>query len=256
MKCLLVLTIFFARSLVLAACPSPFAVAASEHFWFQDRDLFQLYDSEIRDLKKNNADQKALSIAIQAKNIEALSEFSTSSMNFDPFDPQSTLPSKSQAQKILKELRSNPVIGDTAQGHYDATAETGFCFGRAAFVHFALLKLGVKPEHISKIFVMGGLYRDGTGWDYHVATAALGAEGQWWVIDSLVDDVLPLQAWMQQVSKWDGNRINPRIRYYFTAATKFQPIYGTYEAPRLRSPIYKGYFENLAAWYANNTCQK
>lgn len=242
----------FCAHLVAAECPSPFADAASTHFWFNDRNLFQLYRAETRGIK----DAGALSGVLQARNKQALAKFLVEKMPLNLLETPSVRPTRSQAQEILQSAFSHPVIGDSAAKKYDTYSETGFCFGRAAFVHLALLNMGVKPEHIAKVFVMGGLYREGVGWDYHVATTVLSSEGHWLVIDTLAGEVLSLQSWMKKVSEWDGNRVHPKLRFYFTEATKFLPLSGTYESARLASPIYKGYFVDLEKWYAKNVCQK
>jgi hypothetical protein len=101
------------------------------------------------------------------------------------------------------------------------------------------------------------LFNDGVGWDYHVATAFQDSLGFWWVVDSLLTEVYGLKQWTKKISNWDGDRVNPRLRYYFSDAYKFQPQQGYYSLNRLNSPLYKGYFQDLFKWYrASQNCIK
>lgn len=156
-----------------------------------------------------------------------------------------------KAKKIFNSTFTHPVVGKKFASKYDLKSqEIGFCFGRAAYVHFELIKAGVSATNIVKIFAMGGLYRDNVGWDYHVATAVQEELGTWLVIDSLNDEVLDLQSWINKVSKWDGNRVNPKLRFYFTDPNKFQATSGFYNNEKFNLPLYKGYFKDLLKWYS------
>jgi 3-methyladenine DNA glycosylase AlkD len=82
-----------------------------------------------------------------------------------------------------------------------------------------------------------------------VATAYQDNLGFWWVVDSLLPEVLGIEMWMQQISKWDGDKQNPRLRYYFTEANKFQPQPGYYNQKSFNLWFYNGYFRDLLNWY-------
>ncbi len=238
----------------LKSCELPFFLPVSTSLPVFDLDLFQIYENEIKELK--SLQKAALSAALQAKNQAAIAEFYNKNKSVEALTSQTDRPKKNQTKQILQSLINHPVIGEKAAQKYDPANEIGFCFGRAAYVHFQLLRLGVNPQHIAKVFVMGGLFRAGVGWEYHVATIVQDKSGTWLVIDSLVDEVLTLENWMRTVSQWDSNRLFPKLRFYFMDASKFQPTRGSYEATRLYSPIYRGYFKDLLLWFAAENCLK
>ncbi|MEQ1722483.1 MAG: hypothetical protein ABL930_04860 [Pseudobdellovibrio sp.] len=236
----ILVSLLIASALAHAECISLHSVTQKSNIT-KDSDLFKIYDSEVK-ISKN----------IQEKNISALENF------LKEHASTSGALTKKQAEPILLSISNHPVVGDSAADKYNTNQEVGYCFGRAAYVHFELLKAGVLDKNITKIFAMGGLYRDNVGWDYHMATAFQDVNSDWWVIDNLTgNELLSIKDWMSQVSKWDGNRKDPRLRFYFTDAAKFLPIKGSYSLKRFNSPIYHGYFKDLLNRYSDkNNCIK
>lgn len=221
------------------ACADPFLQAAPAQFSLYDSDLFELYQNELSQFKSVESSKAAVSLAIQSQNQTDLNKFFQASSKSKGI-------SFATATEILKSISVHPVIGQKAAFKYDPTNEIGFCFGRAAYVHLELLKLGVSPQAMAKIFVMGGIYVDNTAWDFHVATIVQDERGNWMVIDSLFESILPMSDWMFEVAKWDANRQFPMMRFYVTNAAKFQPMRGSYNTEHFHSPLYKRYFEDLS----------
>lgn len=223
-------------------CRSPLKEYAASPLSYADTDLFKIYSEELKILKSSGANEETLSSALQIKN----------KLEFQNLKKRS--PSRGVkievAEALLKSIASHPVVSAKALLRYDPTSQTGFCFGRAAYVHIELMRAGATLEDVVKIFVMGGLYVDDIGWDYHVATAVRSEQGAWLVIDSLFDKVLTIDDWMYEVAKWDADKVHPKVRFYATNAAKFQPTIGSYESQTISSVIYQKYFEDLTNWYA------
>ena len=219
----------------------------------QDENLFTKYDQEVEAIKQTlplnlslTEQKKLISKQIDELNQKSLQSFLVKASKFSLFSRLS----QKTGEQILKKLATHPIAGEQALAKYGENAtEIGFCFGRATFVHLELLRAGIQAEKIVKIFAVGGLFNQGVGWDYHVATAFQDNLGFWWVVDSLLTEVYGLQQWMQKISEWDGDQVNPRLRYYFSDAYKFQPQAGYYSLSRFNSDLYRGYFKDLFKWY-------
>lgn len=198
--------------------------------------------SAVRKLKTSNAGQ-----FLQAVNKKLIQELMTA-----PATKSIGTSNELEAASIHRMMPDHSVIGDTASRKYDDSSQSiGFCFGRAAFVHWELLRRGVKPENIRKLFVVGGLFRNGFRWDYHVATAVRNSAGGWLVIDSSQTEVLPVDEWFKEIFKFAIGEDFMFTRLYFTTAEKFLPLPGAYSDDVLQNSIYKGYFQDLKVWFAN-----
>jgi len=147
-------------------------------------------------------------------------------------------------EKVFTTLVAHPVARVDAVTKYDKRGDVGFCFGRAMLVHSLLLKEGVRPEQIAKIFAVGKLLYKKQLWDFHMATLVRG-EGTWWVVDSLFDKILPHAEWMRRVALFGINREHPEARFFVTDPRKFQPAYAAYRAYDLREPELEEYFNAL-----------
>ena len=262
----LVLALFLAVALAsvqlnASDCISPESLLGFDVMKRPDQNLFSRYDQEVEAIKQTlpaglgmGERKKLISKQIFELNQSGLQEFlvkNSGSSIFSSLD-------KKAGEEILKNLSLHPVAGDHALSKYGENAiEIGFCFGRAAYVHLELLRKGIAAEKIAKIFAIGGLFNDGVGWDYHMATAYQDNLGFWWVVDSLLTEVYGPQQWIQKISNWDGDKVTPRLRYYFSDAYKFQPQEGYYSLARFNTPLYQGYFQDLIKWYkAPQNCIK
>jgi hypothetical protein len=151
------------------------------------------------------------------------------------------------AHKVYAALASNEVAKVDAVARYDRDGDLGFCFGRAAMAHYLLLREGVPPERIAKIFAIGRLRHGDRLWEFHMATLVMGPKGRWWVVDSLFDRLLPHGEWMDRTAGLDINPSLPQLRFYVTDPRKFQPGYGGYEEAHFRIPELNRYFTDLFA---------
>ena len=240
-----ILPLFFLGPVAWAApdCEPSFELAAPPSFSIFDTDLIQSYQNEVKSLKEQSSDKDQISAALQKQNRLALQQFykkqsSTGTLKLD------------DAKKILESMFHHAVIGSEAAQKYDPGGQIGFCFGRATFVHLSLLQKQIPPQKIVKIFALGKLFKDGSSWDFHVTTASQDAHGTWWVIDSLFDELLPLEDWMALVGQWDASPRYPMMRFYFTDAAKFQPLPGSYDSELFHSPLYQKYFDDLSSFFS------
>lgn len=152
---------------------------------------------------------------------------------------------RKNAEKAFQVLVSNPVSKIESEHRYDPRGDIGFCFGRAALAHYLLLKYGVAPGNLAKIFAVGRLRYKEQLWDFHMATMVKGEKGQWWVVDSLFDKVLSVSDWMDRAAAFDVNPSASQVRFYVTDPRKFQPVYGQYREKELNIKELRPYFNDL-----------
>lgn len=219
-------------------------------------DLMKIYAVELQQINPNSPnsdeeldDPKILKIVQREflrRNQELLDLLQRDLEQTTPA-PASDLLTAQQAEELRTELESNAITGPHGNKKYNAYG-VGYCFGRAALVHFRLSKAGLRQEQMAKIFVFGLLLHRNSIWKYHMATLVKGVrngEQVWWVIDSLFPKVMDVQAWTREVSKFSVVTGNADIRFYASAPEKFLPSFGEYSLERLQRIEYRGYFESL-----------
>lgn len=158
--------------------------------------------------------------------------------------------SREQAEKVLATIKNHPVVGDAATLKYDTPmGQIGYCFGRATYVHWQLLRLGVAPDSIGKMFAVGPLIYKNTGWEFHTVTLVRNASGGWWVIDAFQEKVVTADDWMDRMRRWSYQPKHPHLRFYFSDPVKFRPVPGAYSSETLYDPMYRGYFRDLVRWF-------
>lgn len=127
--------------------------------------------------------------------------------------------SKDQLQILFNQASRHPVSDLDNLSKYDPTGEIGFCFGRAMAVQLMARKMGLDPQSIQKLFVIGDL-RSGPNpeWRFHVTTLGFGKDNTWYAIDPIMTPPLAhggpltMQQWMQIVQKtWD----KPKKAYFY-----------------------------------------
>ncbi len=156
---------------------------------------------------------------------------------------------EAKLSQMQKNLIDHPIAGRTPHKNYDdQNGRIGFCYGRALLIQKELERLGVSPKRIYKVFLIGELSQQGMLWDYHVATMYIDGRGQKLMIDSLQDQVLPLNDWFVKMHKYFLNPIEPRVRIYFAEAGKFQARDGFFSSKDMFNPLYKTFFFDLALW--------
>lgn len=159
--------------------------------------------------------------------------------------------SEKELRKFFNYAVHHPVAGIDALKKYDPNGSIGFCFGRALFIHLELLRRGVAKESIKKVFVVGEMLEvdpttaKQTIWQFHVATAVKGADGQWWVIDPSYG-LSELRAWYKFMKTM---AINGRISVFNTPLSKIGPSAWEYNIQEggLFDPSYNNYFKDLFA---------
>lgn len=221
-------------------------------------DLMQEYEKELALAKREFAlisDKKKLNAAISEKfEIENKKVFDiTSKISFKNESKNISSVTREQAQTILDKIPKHPIVSDKGSLKYDTPMrQIGYCFGKAAYAHIELLRHGVDAHAIAKIFVLGPLIHSGRGWDFHVTTIVQAREGGWWVIDGLEKKVVTLDDWRAKVLKLSQSPESPRIRFYFSDATKLNPTPGGYGPETLDLSYYKGFFRDLGKWFVKN----
>jgi hypothetical protein len=145
------------------------------------------------------------------------------------------------AADVLAEVEAHPVASSSSVKNYKGGDQIGFCFGRALLVHYLLLKAGVAPRDITKIFALGEFLVGGQFWHFHVAVMINGSV----VVDPLYGEPASLDAWLKNVAGLDIKRPMSRARFFVTDARKFMPTSGAYEIDLLSPPELKPYFLDL-----------
>lgn len=164
---------------------------------------------------------------------------------------------REQASTLRDLLVQHPITGDLGIKKYSQKNSTlGFCYGRATLAHMELLRRGVSPQNIRKIFVLGEMRYQKEIWTLHVATIVAKKGGGWWVLDGLFDQVYELKDWYKKMLTIAINTDDPVIRIYEADPVKFLPISGAYNEKDMYRPEYNGFFQDLTAWLAANPVKK
>lgn len=133
------------------------------------------------------------------------------------------------AQQILKVISDHPVTGHMAYQRYNRPNENvGFCFGRAAFTHLLLLKMGLSRDSIVKVWAVGPMRTPGVTWDFHVATAAYVQGKGWLVLDTNYDAPMKLETWFGKMQE-QNRQMDRKLRLYVTEPNKFGLELGKYD---------------------------
>lgn len=105
---------------------------------------------------------------------------------------------------------------------YDPQGIIGFCFGRAMTVHLLARRMGLAPDSIRNLFVIGDLRSgDQPEWRFHVTSLVKGADGRWHAIDPIMDGPLTVDQWMSRVHRgWDRQK---KAKFYLTGADAVLP---------------------------------
>lgn len=131
-------------------------------------------------------------------------------------------------KSVIDLVQRNEVTGYEFRERYRRpNVEIGFCFGRATFVHLALLKMGLHRDSIVKLWAVGTMQTPNVTWDFHVATAAYVKDRGWMVLDSNYSEPMSVQAWFGLMR--DQNRdADQKLRLYVSEPNKFGVDSGKY----------------------------
>ena len=168
--------------------------------------------------------------------------------------------STKELRKLFNYASNHPVAGLQALKKYDPTGEIGFCFGRALFLHLELLRRGVAKESIKKVFAVGEMLevdpstQNAITWQFHVATAVLGKDGKWWVVDPSYG-LMELREWYRFMK---AMAVNHRMSLFSTPLSKIGPSAWEYNTQPggLFDPYYRRYFQDLFASFKNTPVAK
>jgi hypothetical protein len=222
-----------------------------------EKDLLQVRKAELENIRvrRLNVDRQ-----IQLKNEAALLDLNAYRTERIVEGRMNSI-SRQQAQEILNSIYEHPVVSDYHYNKYNRPGvEIGFCFGRAAYVHLALLKFGINKDSIKKVWAVGPMVTGETAWDFHVATIVKSTDGSWIVIDNFVGQIMTIEEWLTNISKLA--QTGHKVRYYFTEPKKFSVSLGDYDRVQLGLDLskdqdwYKGYFTDLMKWFQEQNNQK
>lgn len=156
---------------------------------------------------------------------------------------QKTTLTDQEIRILYRTLENHPVASCKHLPKYDPQGNIGFCFGRAAAAHLLALHQGLHKESVRKIWAVGTMYANDVTWGHHVATMVRGADKKWYVLDPEYKKVLPLENWMREVKKMDGDG---KLIFVSSDAKRFGPVSSdTYQAIELKDDFYNQYFEDL-----------
>ena len=163
--------------------------------------------------------------------------------------------------RVLKILKGEKYFANQAEANYEReVCNIGYCFGRASFIHFILLKMGLQKESVRKIWLLGKhqLLGQEFEWDNHVATVVYTKEKGWVVVDSMYEKPQRLQDWAaSQLS----HSTDERARIYITTADKFSVDLGRYDRVNLGLTLsreedwYQHYFVDQLKFIRENSLE-
>ena len=111
-----------------------------------------------------------------------------------------------ELQLALKRTSENPVSKLEKVPFYDPQNLTGFCFGRSLTAQLEARQLGLHPDSIKNLFIVGDLKQRGaenTEWRFHVTTVAMGPDNTWYALDPIFGLMTQAQ-WIEATRKiWD-----------------------------------------------------
>lgn len=162
-------------------------------------------------------------------------------LNASPYNQDS----QALSTRVLKQVEENSVAASSAVPEFDDGNQIGFCFGRALYAHYLLLKNGVAQQDLLKIFAVGDLFVNHQIWNFHMAIMIRDQKHGYLVVDPLQEKVLPYLEWMQATRKFSIKFPNSRIRFYVADPRKFMPAHGMYTVELLAHPVLKDYFSKL-----------
>jgi len=132
-------------------------------------------------------------------------------------------------------------VTDENTKKYDPTGEIGYCYGRAMAVHLRARRMGLRPESISKLFIVGDLRQgENPEWRFHVTTLVRGTEGGWYAVDPILlrksgfkGTPLTMAQWVKTVrSIWAKERVS---YLYRVGAESVVPDIRTFPYPSMET---------------------
>lgn len=208
-------------------------------------DLKELYNEELAQIdekwrtKKNQTNSELKKHEFFYEQIKKL--------NLKEFKKPTTNPKNEYlaiASLVIHQVENHPTASSKNVWAYEQGSQIGFCFGRAMLVHYYLLKSGVLPKDIVKVFALGDLFLGGQFWRFHVAMAIKSPKGLI-VVDPLYGEPTGIDQWMNNVASIEIKHPLSRARFYLTDPRKFMPTSGIYALKDMMHPVLLPYFSDL-----------
>jgi hypothetical protein len=132
----------------------------------------------------------------------------------------------SKLKEIFSQMERTFIDVDHKQYSRDGV-EIGYCFGRAYFIHMMLLKMGVQPNSIRKLWAVGNLKsrHSEVPWDFHVTTVVYVEGYGWMTLDTRSLKPGPVRHWFTQ---YMDDAVDGRSVIYITDPQKFSVSIGRY----------------------------
>lgn len=160
--------------------------------------------------------------------------------------------SMQEVSRLLDVVRNHPVVAPQNRKKYEPeNVEIGYCFGRAAYLHLMMLKMGLSRSSVVKIWAVGEQSNPGSenNWGHHVATAVYVRGGWGWMtVDTNSFKIQPIRHWV------DGNMrysLDQKLRIYVSPASRFALQIPKYDRLQMGLDLnrendwYRGYFTDL-----------
>lgn len=149
------------------------------------------------------------------------------------------------------EILERDFTGQKMDQYERADCKVGYCFGRAYLSHMILLKMGLQPDSIRKVWAVGKMNsgEDNIMWEFHVATAVYVTDYGWMVLDTNFGRPMPLREWFSRNLAED---VDGTTRLYVTDARKFALTVGQYSSSELGTKLPREY-DFYSHYFVDNT---
>lgn len=178
----------------------------------------------LRDLEMLYGDESFFSIQARTSNKEIIeNNFNIFSMLNQKITPREGVDKARQFitkvdKKMLDDIYKKMADSEVNKNHwcYDTKGTIGFCFGRATIAHLEAINMGVHPDLVKKIWIVG----DMGIWGHHVATVVYSVDGPR-VLDTNQGRPYKLSDWFQIYTK--QKKSDKDIMIFMTQAGRFGP---------------------------------
>lgn len=166
-----------------------------------------------------------------------------------------------EATALLSLIKKHPVVSPEFTDKYQPQdVEIGFCFGRAAYLHLMLLKMGLQKDSILKIWAVGEMktLHGEHNWGFHVGTLVYVRGYGWMSIDTNSFKIEPVRHWMQT---YLDRSTDGKTRIYVTEADRFSVDISHYSRVEMGLDLnrendwYQGYFQDMLSSIRNDSLE-
>jgi Glutaminase len=151
---------------------------------------------------------------------------------------------ETEVTALFKDIQSNRQVEESLCGRYNGSDDQGFCFGRAAIAHFKAIRAGASNRNIRKVWAVGDLNSRGNKWQYHVTTIVRMESEEWYAIDPIFGQPMPLEKWCKSMKdKYDANGT---MRLYSSPASQFSVgTVNSYSRGQFSNQDYRSFFADF-----------